>query len=63
MPEDKWGYYEFTVTIRGRGKNPDGAWMDAFEAFSMDPGSTPEEYEFEPDPDEETDTREEEEAE
>lgn len=37
-------YYNFTFTLRGRGRNADEAWHDAVEAFSGDPGPTPDEF-------------------
>lgn len=30
--------FEFTITIVGDGDCSDGAWIDACEAFSLDPG-------------------------
>ena len=39
-------YYLFSITIIGTGDTADEAWDDATEAFSMDPGSTPEESEY-----------------
>lgn len=34
--------YEFSINIRGRGKNKEEAWQDAIQGFQDDPGSTPE---------------------
>jgi len=39
--------YEFTITIAANSETPEEAWREAVEAFSMDPGSMPEDYEVE----------------
>ena len=36
--------YLFNITIIGDGENPDEAWIDATESFSLDPGIT--EYDY-----------------
>lgn len=36
--------YLFRIELSGYGDNPDEGWNDACKGFSMDPGSTPEEY-------------------
>ena len=36
--------YEFTITLAGYGETPDEAWLDATLKFSLDPGSTPDDY-------------------
>jgi len=38
--------YLFTITLSGIGDNPDKAWQDATEQFSLDPGPTPGEDEY-----------------
>ena len=30
--------YEFTVTLRGKGKDESEAWIDAIDNFCIDPG-------------------------
>jgi len=30
--------YEFTIKIRGTGSDEEAAWIDACEAFALDPG-------------------------
>ena len=35
----------FTITISGRGQDPDECWQDAVEGFALDPGPTPDESE------------------
>jgi hypothetical protein len=39
--------YVFSVTLKGKGDNPDDAWQDAVDAFSLDAGITPDAYEEE----------------
>lgn len=36
--------YQFTITVSGDGSTPEEAWQDAIECFSIDPGSTPEQF-------------------
>ena len=36
--------YEFTITIAGEGDTPEEAWDNGVEAFSDDPGATPDEF-------------------
>lgn len=33
--------YKFKVYLSGTGENPDEAWRDACDSFSLDPGTTP----------------------
>jgi hypothetical protein len=44
---EKYGRYEFTITIAAEGKSPGEAWEEACTAFAEDPGATPEDYKFE----------------
>ena len=44
--------YEFTITLSGCGETPDEAWLDATIQFSLEPGSTPEDYTEETEDDE-----------
>lgn len=48
--------FEFTVVMKGTGRTADAAWNNATDAFSADPGPTPE------DAKDVTDTEEDEEA-
>lgn len=36
--------YEFDITIAGNGNDVDEAWNNAVEAFSEDPGVTPDDW-------------------
>ena len=47
--------YQFYITMIGRGNTPEEAWADCVEAFTQDPGPTPEEDECQQLPDEEGD--------
>jgi hypothetical protein len=38
--------YVFSVTLKGKGNNPDDAWQDAVDAFSVDAGITPDAYDI-----------------
>ncbi len=38
--------YVFTIALQGYGDNTDIAWTDAVEAFTEDPGATPDDPEF-----------------
>jgi hypothetical protein len=38
--------YHFTITLAGGGDNPDEAWEDAIEAFSLEPRVAPDNYEI-----------------
>jgi len=46
--------YDFTITIGASADDPDTAWNEACMALSMDPGSTPDEYEEIEDEDDKT---------
>ena len=37
-------YYEFPLTLRGYGDDPDEAWRDAVEGLSECSGTTPDDY-------------------
>jgi len=36
--------YEFPIILSGYGETPDEAWLDATTQFSLEPGSTPDDY-------------------
>jgi len=36
--------WEFQVTLSGDGETKEQAWRDACEAFSLEPGSCPDDY-------------------
>ena len=45
--------YEFNIILSGHGETPDEAWLDATLNFSLDPGSTPDDYTEDTEEDEE----------
>jgi hypothetical protein len=57
-PPKKYGWYTFTITMRGIGASPEEAWEDCLDGFTQDPGPAPEVDSFEPEDDEEPNTRE-----
>jgi hypothetical protein len=40
-------YYVFPIELGGLGNTPEEAWNDATEAFTNEPGPTPDEYRVE----------------
>jgi hypothetical protein len=45
--------YHFKITLAGSGNTPEEAWNDACEAFMLDTGNTPEDYEIQEEVEEE----------
>jgi hypothetical protein len=40
-------HYSFTITLGADGVDPEDAWSAAVEAFQIDPGPTPDDFESE----------------
>jgi hypothetical protein len=38
--------YIFTIAIQGYGDNEDQAWADAIDAFTVEPGPTPDDADY-----------------